>query len=637
MYRSFNVHLFSVKYDLFFVNIMAIFVSTNNSPLHTFFSSNKVFYKLRLIIIYPVLLCGALNLYGQTGVADSLIAALEQRPIQDTISAKTMINIANNLIWSSTEDALQYAENALALSNSLGWQRGTAYALRQVGNVYYRMSDYLRALDTYHEALKVSEEMENDQLTSSLYNNIANIFSELAQYDQALEYYEAYAEISEEKAAKVIGLTNIGILYTDIDQPQKGVDYLTKALEMAEKEKFENFVSVILFNLGLTYQAMDEHEEAGNHYRQAASLAAELGNKNAEASALNGISQILIRQSKYEEAETNSKQALTLAKELNSLERQKDVWKTLSELYETTGRPEEAFTAYKTYISLSDSVESEDNKAEAMKKKMTYLREKNEAIAAAELSRERLIRWFTILGSVLAAIAGLVAYILYKKRRDAMAREQLADFRTKVAETELKALLSQMNPHFIFNALNSINDYIANHDTQTATDYLARFAKLMRMILESSEKREISLKDDIHVMETYIYLENLRLGQKLSYTIDVDPAIDMDNTMVPPLIMQPFVENSIWHGISQKDQPGELRLEIKQMEGGILYAVEDNGIGRKNKVNGYEGNEGSMGIKLSQSRVEVLNQIKGTEGDVRLIDKEEGVRVEVRLPLVLAF
>src|SRR3546814_10477591 len=122
----------------------------------------------------------------------------------------------------------------------------------------------------------------------------------------------------------------------------------------------------------------------------------------------------------------------------------------------------------------------------------------------------------------------------------------------------MKALRAQMNPHFIFNSLNAIGNSIDKRDFETAGNYLTRFAKLVRLILENSEYREIPLATDLQVLELYIQLEAMRLKGKITYEIDVDEDIDAENTLVPPLIVQPLIENSIWHGLAPKDGHGRI-------------------------------------------------------------------------------
>jgi LytS/YehU family sensor histidine kinase len=200
----------------------------------------------------------------------------------------------------------------------------------------------------------------------------------------------------------------------------------------------------------------------------------------------------------------------------------------------------------------------------------------------------------------------------------------------------MKALRAQMNPHFIFNSLNSIADYIDKNETATAADFTTKFAKLMRMVLENSEQSEIPLADDLKALELYMDLERFRLKNKFDYQIKSDKTIDMDNTLIPPLILQPFVENSIWHGIAKKEGKGNIVVYIKQENGMINCIVEDDGCGMK-ELKTITNEKKSLGMKITKARIDILNKIKNANASVNVINKENGVRAEVKLPLSLSF
>ena len=220
--------------------------------------------------------------------------------------------------------------------------------------------------------------------------------------------------------------------------------------------------------------------------------------------------------------------------------------------------------------------------------------------------------------------------------------QQEAEFKTEVADTQMKALRAQMNPHFIFNSLNSISDYIAKNNVQEADKYLSKFAKLMRMILENSEQKEVLLTDDLKALELYMQLEALRMNNKFSYEIKVDEDINKENILVPPLILQPFVENSIWHGIAKKEGQGKILIHIKKEGADMINCiVEDDGIGRKQSANIKmavpQQEKSSLGVKITQSRIDILNKIKNSKAAVELSDLAQGLRVEVKLPLATDF
>jgi LytS/YehU family sensor histidine kinase len=268
--------------------------------------------------------------------------------------------------------------------------------------------------------------------------------------------------------------------------------------------------------------------------------------------------------------------------------------------------------------------------------------EKKALVAAAEISRQSTIKKSIALGSFLLFTSALVSFSFYKKRRDAKQKQQEAEFKTEVADTEMKALRAQMNPHFIFNSLNSISDYINKNDTSSADRYLGKFAKLMRMILENSEQKEVPLADDLKALELYMQLEALRLNNKFSYEIKVDASLDQAATLVPPLILQPFAENSIWHGIAKKEGPGRITIYIKREDDGMINCIiEDDGIGREQSAilksaQGEKGNN-SVAIKMTQARINIINKVKNSRAAVELFDLAQGLRVEVKLPLSTHF
>jgi sensor histidine kinase YesM len=196
------------------------------------------------------------------------------------------------------------------------------------------------------------------------------------------------------------------------------------------------------------------------------------------------------------------------------------------------------------------------------------------------------------------------------------------------AELELKALRAQMNPHFIFNCMNSIKALIQQKEDEKATTYLTTLAKLIRTIFENSDKREISLYDEIETCRLYTQLEHIRFGNKFNYTFSIDESADLKSFMVPALIIQPFIENAIWHGIMPKENDGYLNLSITVKNGDICCIIDDNGIGREmSKQNKFKkGNNlhQSKGLQLTQARLGLDGLINHRSATVEIIDKKDG-------------
>ncbi|HLO82837.1 MAG TPA: histidine kinase [Chitinophagaceae bacterium] len=195
----------------------------------------------------------------------------------------------------------------------------------------------------------------------------------------------------------------------------------------------------------------------------------------------------------------------------------------------------------------------------------------------------------------------------------------------ELLELEAKALRAQMNPHFIFNCLNSIKSLIQGDEKHKAIDYLTTFSKLIRTLFQNSDKRQISLFDEIETCRLYIQLEAMRLDGKLCYNIEIVPGIDLKSVMVPALIIQPFIENAIWHGIVPKNG-GTINISITQLKDVIVCEVDDDGIGRElSKLNKPVTSviHKSQGLRLSQARIDLEKKLNDSHASIKIIDKYE--------------
>jgi sensor histidine kinase YesM len=252
--------------------------------------------------------------------------------------------------------------------------------------------------------------------------------------------------------------------------------------------------------------------------------------------------------------------------------------------------------------------------------------------------------WFFLL--ILAIIATLL-YALYLFRlnqvRTAFDLRQLAQEQAlKASESEMKALRAQMNPHFVFNSLNSINAFIVRNNPLVASEYLLKFADLIRHILDSSTKETIELEKELPFLESYLKAENLRLNGKLQYQIKVDEKIDTFDTAIPSMILQPYIENAIWHGISHKPSGGQIQINFsKDEENALCIRIEDDGVGRKKAQEIKEAKESrsheSMGLKITQERLALYDRKNKTHSTIVTTDlfnengEAAGTRVDIRL------
>jgi ligand-binding sensor domain-containing protein len=252
--------------------------------------------------------------------------------------------------------------------------------------------------------------------------------------------------------------------------------------------------------------------------------------------------------------------------------------------------------------------------------------------------------WFRIAFVLVIALA---AYWLYRFRVDQVKKKQRlkSEYEKKLANVEMSALLAQMNPHFLFNSLNSIDSYIIRNESKKASEYLNNFARLMRLILQNSRSNYINLKDELEALDLYMQMESLRFKNKFSYSIAVDESVETSSIVIPPMLIQPYVENAIWHGLMHKTNgtEGLVKINISKNADDLLCVIEDNGIGRKKateiKEQKQKNHKRSMGMQITQDRIEIINKLYNMNASINIYDMEDelgnakGTKVELIIPV----
>jgi hypothetical protein len=245
--------------------------------------------------------------------------------------------------------------------------------------------------------------------------------------------------------------------------------------------------------------------------------------------------------------------------------------------------------------------------------------------------------WFKILMALLI-ITAIILFFYLRTKNIQKKEEQKTQINKKFAELELQALQAQMNPHFVFNALSAIQNFILNNDAEEATDYLSRFSRLMRLFLESSRNKYISLSDEKVLLEYYIQLEQLRFKDKFTYQITLGYGVSLD-TEIPSMLLQPFVENSINHGLVYKENnDGYLNIDFKRETDALICTIDDNGIGREKaaeikskSLKSYK----SRGTEITEERLRSLELIENTKIEISIIDKKDENQVAIGTKIVI--
>ncbi|HET7115443.1 MAG TPA: tetratricopeptide repeat protein [Hanamia sp.] len=553
--------------------------------------------------------------------------------------------------------ALSHQQKALHIFQQTTYLPGLGATQNSIGAIYLALAYYVKALQHFFTAREIYEKQHDTLNLSEAYTNIGLIYTHTKNYKKALHYYFSALDITKKAGVldRILNvLSDIGEAYDYMGNSDSSLEYYRKALTLSKRINNAQITAQALLNMGTTFYNRKWFDSAFVYIRKAIKGCQEEGGLHNLANAyiiLSGIyfnasskalSEISIHPSqRYNVALVANKKALALAQNEESLSDQRDVWEGFSDIYTAQKKYGPALDAYKKYIVFRDSTMSGEKKSEITRIAMQYdfdkkqalenaEDEKRAALAAANLDKEKLTRRRDTMATIIFLTLAGVVVVFYTRKRN-------AEFKTKVADTELKALRSQMNPHFIFNSLNSINNFIARNEPGQATEYLGKFAKVMRLILENSEKKSIPLADELKSLELYMQLESKRLNGKFAYEIKVADNINKENTLVPPMILQPFVENSIWHGIAKKEGKGNIMIDIRSNGQMLNCLIDDDGIGfQKNEPSASQEKQ-SLGMKITKARIDIINKTKKSKGTVELSDLSKGVRVQLNLPLELSF
>lgn len=554
--------------------------------------------------------------------------------------------------------AIEYYNEAIAAARE-ATPEYMMYINLDIGNCYANLSNFTKSTQYYLLCRKQAEDAENKKVQALAIDNLARINKEMKKFSSAIaEYKNAMKVYSQTKDSSgyAKALQGIGIVFDEQNKKDSALQYYFKAKEINTRIGNKLNLAENLSNIGTVYLSNQQYSTAYNCFLQATELFKELNrNKNlkevqvslgeifllAPASFFSANKLPLTH--RYIEAEEIFEDILNYGNEFSIPSLQLSAWKNLAIVYEKKGDFKMAYKALNNYHLLDRSLINEEKIEETTKLTQKFDFDKKEAVMLAqheiEIKHEQDKKKAIAIGAGGLFLGLFFLFLLYKRKRDAVLKQKEAEFKSEVIETEMKALRAQMNPHFIFNSLSSIGDYITKNNIPQASSYLTKFSKLMRNILENSEQKEVLIADDLKALELYMQLECMRLNNKFSYEIKIDDAIDEDAVLVPPLILQPFVENSIWHGIANKEGNGKICIYIKKVaDNQVSYVVEDDGIGRKQTqalhtdIQAFE--KTSLGLKITQARIDIFNRLKSSRASVKLTDLAQGMKVEVLLPLI---
>ncbi|MBN2522297.1 MAG: tetratricopeptide repeat protein [Bacteroidales bacterium] len=572
------------------------------------------------------------------------------KKIRDSIRmADVTINLGNLCFeQGDLPSALKHYEQAYTIYKKTMNAQGLAKALNNIGNVNQYQGNYKKALDYYYQTLEIETALGNKNGLAISFNNIGTMYQTMLQYKEALiNFKKSNALYTELKNTymQAFSSNQIATVFLETERPDSALILFNQALSLAKIINYTALCAAIENNLGETYFTLNNIDSALSYYIKASDTYKKLSNLRGLVFAEIGIGKALNKQNKYHKALSILKKNWSTAQKLESPDLIKFAAEELSKTYEGLKKYDEALRYYKVFKTMSDSLLNYENitklttvkleyEFELEKRQLAYQQMQRETKHEQQISKAKTKRKMLLFTSSSLLILISLLFLLLLNRQ----KSRIDKLKIDINKNMQRLLSQQMNPHFIFNTLKSIQNFILNNDIKNSNLYLTQFSKLIRKILENSQFEVIPVKDEIEALELYVQLENLRLNNKFDFVLSVDPDINIDLTKVPSLLFQPYIENAIWHGLSKISNRGNLRLSFKKEKNKILCIIEDNGIGRKSA--NIDANHKSLGLEISGKRIQLINTLFRTEISPVIKDlKEEtdgrkGTRVEFQLPII---
>ena len=595
----------------------------------------------------------------------------KKMPLQKRASSfYSLIDSAKVYVKTDAEKSIQFITEALSQSVSISQNSDAYETLADVylywnqfdlavtnyeislqsnssSNKKLKLANALKLNKNYQESLEAYAEIDENTLSNyqkiELHEGIGDVNKSISKYDEAVKSYQKGLLIAQKHLVtpKITDLNSkIAEVYAASGNLTEAQGFFTNSLDLANKENkkraLEEKVKVADFqNTNRSYS--DEIELRKDALKDIEEISEDeeiLDNSSPLTLQKQNykIGNAYILQKNYDEAIPYLEKSIKEADSKEDIVVQKDATRRLSEVYRDIGDYNKALLTYQQYVDLVDQdyIKKEQEISQAARFNRDIANKQNRITSLEtdrqlsqsiyELSNEQNKRQKLIIYSLIGGLLLLLvtAYFMYKYiKQQKLANNLLA----------LKSLRSQMNPHFIFNALNSVNSFIATNDERTANKYLSDFSQLMRSVLENSEEDFIPLEKEIELLELYTKLEHFRFKDKFEYNIKVDENVNINEFQIPPMLLQPYIENAVWHGLRYKTEKGKLNINIVQKtKDEIAITIIDDGVGRvKSKALKTENQQkqNSKGMGNIKKRVSILNEMYKDKVDVFIDDFQQ--------------
>ncbi len=622
-----------------------------------------------MTIIYRLAFCVFLTLWmpfrsaAQDARLDSVKALVEAYQFKDTTRVNLLLDLTRYYASGDITQNPPLFEEALEISKRLNYAKGIGSALNVQCKHFIITGALDRALPIALQAKHIFDSLNYKAGQIGTNNNLARIYNVNGEFNKSLEMHLENVHLvmeqpdSPDKAGMYFYVAKTYESLMDFDSAEV---YYQKALDISSTCGFQTGIAIAEGSLGGIYNKLGRFDQAIKYLNRTLAFSESYGHTTNIAASCFTLADIYFRKGDFQQALNYINRSIQVYEELGTNRMLKDSYLAQTKYREALNDYRGALQSLKLHVDFKDSVFSENKMKVIEELQAKYETEKKEA-EILSLSQRSQIQDLQLqkqryglfgLGVLIMLVTGS-AFLLYRQRQLKQHQEittlELAETKKRLAleqqyrASELKALRSQMNPHFVFNALNSIQEYIMLNEKRLAGKYLGKFADLMRTYLDQSQKKSVTVQAEVDALKLYLELEKLRFEDSLEYHIHVAEDLDPDDIQLPALLVQPFVENALKHGLLH--QKGERILSVSFIRENkmLVCKVKDNGIGRKasEELNKNRNpNHKSYATGAIQERIELINYSMAEPVRFETVDvmdqqgEVSGTEVRLFIPMV---
>ena len=558
----------------------------------------------------------ALDVYEKTGNKEGLTA---------TYSHLSFVLFAQ----SNYDAALRYSDSAFALSMGKRDTFGMINAFSVNTQIYLKRGEFDKGFNAQQAALQLSMRHGDSVQIRGCLLGLGSLCMGIEDYPLALNYYRAeFQHLTPEDSLDMMRAEDLiwaKMEYAEIYSHLGEFDSALYRYSLFDTANLpDKDLRIFLVSKGEYFLLSRQYDKALPLLLRGLAIHSSLNDGNEIVRTVLDIARTYQSLHNEPQALRFAREGLALGLRAHAPQRMRDAYKLLYSIYDRRGETDSAYFYYRAYIQTKESLTDDQTKGRfAVKAHLDQIELLNNEkligdqrlkIKEQQLKRESLIRYvligFVFLVSMLSFF--VLRNILLTRKNEKLTNENMRkELLHKSSEMEMQALRAQMNPHFIFNCLNSINRFIVKNEPQAASDYLTQFSRLIRLVLNNSKKAWIPLEDEIDMLTLYLDMEKLRFKDAFTYSVVCGSGVDPSGLFIPPLLIQPFVENAIWHGLMHKKGSGFVTLSFFVENDMLQCSIIDNGVGRS--IQARSGTQParahkSMGIQITRDRLALINR-----------------------------